>query len=439
MLYAAAPDVAAEGVHTAPLWMLLAGLLLCSGLISGSETALFSLDKVDLSQLRDRPGLTPRLVVRLLDRPNDTLITILILNNFVNIAITLTVAALTDRLLASAAAEAFTVAAVASTVSILLIGEIFPKMLAHANARLLTRVLAPPLALAAWVMTPVRIVLNRVLHGLHILLHVPETLPDDEVSEEELKVMINSGEVSSVLEEDELEMIGGVFELRHTTIEEILTPRIAVASVPDNISQEEMLERLRQLRVSRVLVFHETLDELVGFLLIKEVLLEPERPWREHLREPLCVPEQMRLLDLLKLFRRKRMKMAVAVDEYGGVAGIVSLQDLLEEIVGDIYEKHEQRQVWVEPRGDGRWELNGSVDLETVAEELGVEFPERRGRTIGGFVMNTLERIPEVGDEIEHAGLRLRVEEMAGRRVHRLSVWRPAPDDPTGSGEALLS
>jgi CBS domain containing-hemolysin-like protein len=423
VLYAATPaGPAVAAGDTTLLWMLLGGLLLCSGLVSSSETALFSLDKLDLSQMSGSRHVGARMAVRLIERPNDLLVTILILNNFINIAVTLTVAALCDRMLTGARAEAFTVAAAASTLSILFVGEILPKMLAHSHPRTGAMLLAPPLTAAALVLRPIRAVLHVVLRVLYRLFRIPENPAVDEVSEEELKVMISSGEVSSVLEEDELEMIDGVFELRHTTIEEILTPRISVVAVPEDLSQEEMVRRLRSSPTHRVLVYRETLDELVGFLLVKEVLLEPEKPWRPHLREPLCVPEQMRLLDLLKTFRRHRMKMAVAVDEYGGVAGIVSLQDVLEEIVGDIYEKHEPVQVRIESRGEDRWSLNGSMSLEDAGAALKIEFPTRRGRTIGGFVMNMLGRIPHVGDRLDHAGLQFQVAEMAGRRVHRLDV-----------------
>jgi CBS domain containing-hemolysin-like protein len=411
--------------------MLLLGLLLGSGVVSAAETALFSLDKLDASQLRGERAFTSRWIVGLLDRPNDALVTVLILNNFINVAIALTVAALTGRMLRGAPTEAFTLSAIFATLGILFVGEILPKMLALGHPRLASRLLAPPLVAAEWLLAPARQGVNLALRGLYRMLRIPEASSMDDVSEEELKVMINSGEVSSVLEEDELEMIGGVFELRQMTIEEIMTPRVAVVAVPDDLSQEEMIERLRQSPFNRVLVYHGTMDEPIGFVLVKEALLEPEKPWRARLREALCVPEQMRLLDLLKALRRRRMKMAVAVDEYGGVSGIVTLQDVLEEIVGEIHEKHEPRRPAITPDGPGRWHVGGSIALDVAAKELGVAFPSRRGRTLGGFVMNALGRMPRPGDEVAHDRLRLRVTHMAGRRVQSLEAWIAAPEGPT--------
>ncbi|OPZ09452.1 MAG: Magnesium and cobalt efflux protein CorC [candidate division BRC1 bacterium ADurb.BinA292] len=421
-----------------PLFTLFLVLLCCSGLISSSETALFSLDKVDLARLRGSTRWIDLRILRLLDRPNDTLITILILNNFANIAISLTVAAITDRLLGSASAVSFLAAAVAATTTILLMGEIVPKMLAHQRPLPAARVLSPALAGASWLMYPLRTFLNFCLKGLYRLLRIPTRRRPEDVTDDELKAMISAGEVAQILEQDEREMIDGVFELRRTTVQEILTPRLSVTAVPDDLDQAAMLDRLRQSPNNRVLVYHDSPDELVGFLLVKEVLLDAESPWRNHLREPLCVPERVGLLDLLKMFRQQRTKMAVVVDEYGGVAGIVTLQDLLEEIVGDIYEKHEYVSHDIQPIGEGAWRITGSFNLEELADQLGITFPERMGVTLGGFVMNTLGRVPRVGDEVHYEGHAFRVEEMMGRRILGITVRREAPAEaaaPDQTGE----
>jgi putative hemolysin len=209
---------------------------------------------------------------------------------------------------------------------------------------------------------------------------------------------------------------------------------MAVVGVPDDLDQAEMIERLRQSPNNRVLVYHETLDHVIGFLLVKEVLLDEKGDWHTHLREPLLVPEGVGLLDMLKMFRQKRMKLAVIVDEYGGVAGIVTLQDLLEEIVGDIYEKHEHDRQEIAPVGEEEWRVAGTTNLERLGETCGVEFPEEKGRTVGGFVMNTLGRIPDVGDEVTWDHLSLTVEKMAGRRLQTVRVRR-APQAAEAAGE----
>lgn len=415
--------------------LLFLGLLIGSAFGSSTEIALFSLDKLDLSQLRNSKRWTDRAILRLLGRPNDTLITILIINNAFNISASLTAGSLAAALLPQKTALTFTLAAALASGGILLLGEILPKVVAHVNPQRAARILAPPLAAVAWALAPLRFALGLVMKGIFALFDIPDRRADEEVSEEELKVMISSGEVSQVLEQDERAMIDGVFELRRTVAAEILTPRLAVTAVPDDLTQEEMLTRLRQSPNNRVLVYHETMDQVTGFLLVKEVLLDGKGDWRSHLREPLLVPEGVGLLDLLKMFRQKRMKIAIVVDEYGGVAGIVTLQDLLEEIVGDIYEKHEHDKREIAPMGEEEWRVAGTALLGRLGETCGVEFPEEKGRTVGGFVMNMLGRIPDVGDEVTYESVSLTVEKMAGRRLQTVRVRRRPPVAAETGGE----
>jgi putative hemolysin len=417
-------------------------LLVASGLVSSSETALFSLDKVDLSLMRGSSRWSERQILRLLDRPNDTLITILILNNIVNISASLTAGALTDRLVGQASAAAFLIAALLATVGLLLVGEILPKMLAHLYPRTAAHLLAPPLVFWSHACLPLRVAVRGSMRGLFHLFRIPEAVSGEDISEEELKAMINSGEIAQVLEEDEREMIDGVFDLRRTTVDQILTPKLAVFALPDDLTPEEMRARLRECPHNRVPIYHESLDNLRGFILVKEVLLNQESDWREFLREVICVPERVGLLALLKIFRQRRTKIAVVVDEYGAVAGIVTLQDLLEEIVGDIYEKHEPADGEILVIESERWRVAGFINLAELGEELNVEFPSDLGRTAGGFVMNSLGRIPRAGDEVRHGSLRLRVLEMAGRRVHSLEVVRelePGDADPDRTGDEAQS
>ncbi|MEN6627296.1 MAG: hemolysin family protein [Candidatus Sumerlaeia bacterium] len=412
-------------------------MLIGSGLMSACETALFSLDKLDISLMRGSHRWRERSILRLLDRPNDTLITILVINNVVNIAASLSAGALMTGVIGGESTLAFTLAAALATAGILFIGEIVPKMLAHLSPMRMARILSPPLVATAWTITPLRWAIRLGMRGLFRAFKIPEEAAGEDISEEELKAMIGSGEISQVLEQDEREMIDGVFELRGTSVDQILTPRLSVTAFPDDLGQEEMIARLRASTNSRVLIYHDTLDTLVGFLLVKEVLLEPERPWRELVREPVLVPERIGLLDLLQLFRRRRTKMAVVVDEYGAVAGIVTLQDLLEEIVGDIYEKHEHVQsevVALEP--GAHWKVSGAMDVDRLGEQLGAQFPTHLGRTVGGFVMNSLGRIPRVGDEVRQEPYVLRVQQMAGRRVHALDVTREAETGGDGGEEA---
>lgn len=418
---------------SAVMIVLFAGLLVVSGLVSACETALFSLDKLDLSQMRNSGHWADRRVTGLLDRSHDTLIAILILNNTVNIAVALTSGALMERLFAGrAAAEAFVAAAALATVLILIFGEIVPKILANLHARRAARFLGPPLAIFTGLLHAVHVA-PAIRRGLR-LMRIPTAPSPEEVSQQELKSMIQSGEVSSVLEEDEREMIEGVFELRNTTAGDIMTPRIEITALRESMTQEEVIAALREMGHSRVLVCRESLDEPTGFLLAKEVLLEARGDWRKHLRQPLAVPEMIGLHELLKAFRRERTKVAVVADEYGGVAGLVTLHDLLEHIVGDIREKHDKGQDSVVELGGDEWRIAGQLALDECADLLGVAFPSDKGRTLGGFAMNTLCHIPTPGEELRHENLTIRIDAMAGRRILSLHVTRDETSEPAGEG-----
>lgn len=404
------------------LWIVLAVLLMASGLISGSETALFSLNKLDVIQAHNKALRVNRVLIKLLDRPNDTLTTVLVLNNLVNVALSLTAGALTEFYFSGPSVGGFAVAAIGATGVLLVFGEVVPKCVAQARAPAFARLTAWPTAFASYVLTPVRAVMNRFIALMFRKLNVEETRITDRVSEEELKAIMTAGEVSTLLEEDEREMIAGVFELGATFAEEIMVPRTEVTVLADTLSQQEMLDELRGASHSRVLIYHGEIDHLDGFVLAKEILLNPERPWREGIREITCVPQRIRLFDLLTRFRRTSTKITALVDEYGQVAGIVTLHDLLEEIVGDIAERHEQVVSDCQKIGPGRWRVRGQMKLSDLGKELSIDFPDDLGNTIGGFIMNTLGKVPSTGAELRFEGLTLKVTRMVGRRVTHVEI-----------------
>ena len=426
-----ASDLASHGPERAPVALIIVflSLLLMSGLVSGSETAIFSLNKVDVLRVRKKHSASSRALLYLLDRPNDTLTTILVLNNFVNVGLALTAGALTESLFAGQPAAGFVAAAFGATTMILVFGEVVPKSVAHVKAPLLAGLAAWPTALAASLLTPIRRAMNPFIGWVFRRLNVPESTMTDRVSEEELKAMIAAREISTLLEEDEREMIHGVFELGDTYAEEIMIPRTEVSSLRDTLTQDEMHQRLRELVHSRVLIFEDDLDHLTGFVLAKEVLLNPDTFWKEFLRDLLYVPERIRLVDLLDRFRRNSAKIAVLVDEYGVMAGLVTLHDLLEEIVGDMAERHEQVVEDCERLEPGRWRVQGQMKLSDLGREISVAFPEDAASTVGGFLMNMLGRIPTTGSELRYDGLAMKVTRMVGRRIIQIEVEQVKPEE----------
>ncbi|MBI3734966.1 CBS domain-containing protein, partial [Candidatus Sumerlaeota bacterium] len=205
---------------------------------------------------------------------------------------------------------------------------------------------------------------------------------------------------------------------------------------PDTLTQEELIAQLRQTDRSRVVVYKKTLDHPLGFLLVKEILLNPATPWREKLREPLLVPLRARLLDLLKKFRYTKSKMALLVDEFGGVSGMITLHDLLEEIVGDIRERHEPARADFQKIAEGFWIASGHMNRGDLAAELDVKFPEDLGTTAGGFIMNSLGHVPSPGDELHWNGFIFKVARMAGRRITQIEIRRATPPTEPADSES---
>lgn len=399
-------------------------LLACSGIVSGSETAIFSLDRLDVVQFRKNPRRGDRALLYLLDRPNGTLIAILILNNLANVALSLVAGAMADVYFTGLPAVGIAVAGLGVTASILVFGEVVPKCVSQATAPRIAPIAAWPTAAFAQLIWPIRLLLNAWIGLVFRLLKVPPMTTDDLVSEEELKVMMNVSRVSGLLEEDERDMIRGVFELDETFAEEIMIPRSEVVGYPKTTPHEEMVENIRKSSHSRILVFGDTPEHVEGFVLAKEVLLHPDRDWTESIRQIMCVAPRIRLDDLLTQFRRNAAKIAAVVDEYGQFSAIVTLHDLLEEIVGDMAERHETIVQEFLALSDGHYRVQGRSKLADLGRELGVDFPSDMGATVGGFVMNMLGHVPSEGVRLQHEGLDFEVARMIGRRILQLEVRR---------------
>lgn len=412
-----------------PLFCLL---LVLSGFVSGTETAIFSLDRIDILQLKsDSKGF--RYALRyLLERPNDTLTTILILNNLINVAISLVGGAMAEVYFSTLSPLALAGVAFCVTSLILTFGEVVPKCVAQVTAHTIAPYAAWPTYLIATALRPVRRLMNAFIGWIFELLHVPLAGEADLVSEEELKVMLSAGRVSNLLEEEERDMILGVFELDDTYAEQIMVPRNEVLALSEALSQSEVVEKLKSAPHSRILVYRDDLDHLLGFVLAKEVLLNDPGDWHKCIREIICIPERMRLDDLLRQFRRNSTKIVAVVDEYGQVAGIVTIRDLLEEIVGDMAERHEKVVPEVRIQNDGSVSVLGRTKLADLARALSVEFPPDIGATAGGFVMNMLGQVPHEGAEVNYAAYTFRVKRMIGRKVNVIEVV-PRAEEPAAA------
>jgi CBS domain containing-hemolysin-like protein len=259
------------------------------------------------------------------------------------------------------------------------------------------------------------------------------------ITEEEIKTMVDAGEEGGVIAEDEKEMIYNIFTLGDTLVREVMVPRIDILAVDVASPLLEALNAILAAGHSRVPVYRDTIDNVIGLLYIKDVLplmlqCRTDAPLTELLREPFFVPETKKADDLLLEMQSRKVHMAIVVDEYGGTAGLITIEDLLEEIVGEIQDEYDSEEPVYEAIGDNEYLMKARMNLDDVAQLLEVELPDEDSDTLGGFIVKRLGRVPAAGDMVEHNGLRLVIQAVNGRRIDDVRVTRLPPAEPAGEG-----
>jgi CBS domain containing-hemolysin-like protein len=254
------------------------------------------------------------------------------------------------------------------------------------------------------------------------------------VSEDEIKAMVDEAERDDVIEEEEREMIHSVFEFGDTILREVMVPRPDMVAVPLQTSLQEVLELILRSGFSRIPVYDGTIDEVVGLAYAKDVLRrlhdgQADKPLADILRQAPFMPESMRAAEGLREMRRNKSHMVIVIDEYGGTSGLVTLEDLLEEIVGEITDEYDREEPNVEPLPDGDYRVNARLGIDEVNELLDVELPSTEWDSIGGLLFNLVGGVPREGQEVEFQGLRLRAERVQGRRIGRVRIHRLSPPE----------
>lgn len=381
-----------------------------SAFFSASETALFSLSSLKLRRLQDasRRGHT---VKALLKRPTHLLSTIVFGNMLVNIALSsLSTAVFVSRWGESGLALAI----VLSGTLILFFGEVFPKNIAIYAADKLSLFSAAPLVVFSRIFAPFIVLIESVVAFFSSF--VIRRGQVKVLSEEELKAALLLGRKDGQITKSEQRMISHLLEFKDTWASEILTARIDIKGIDIKFNQAEVFEFLRRHKHSRFPVYEESLDNIVGVLHAKKVFLNPAKDWRLFLQEPIFVPESKRIDDLLKLFLEKHQRIAVVLDEYGGTEGMVTLEDIEEEIFGEIYDEFETPGEVIMKVEDGAWRIYGKTPLKTVNLELGLDLPEEENN-LAGFLLSQMEKIPRSGESFKWQGLRFVIERATAKRI----------------------
>jgi len=406
----------------ATLAMLFTLLALCM-FFSISETALFSLQKVDREALKDDRSIG-ELIRHLLHRPRRLLAALLIGNEFANIGLSAASAALV--LAAFPDLPWLNIVLVAPV--LILFGDVLPKTLGLRFARQVATRIARPLAFWNELVSPVRWVLSGVgdliLRGLGIS---PAPLHDS-IQEDQLRTLIDQGRETGVIQPMEQEIIHRVFEFGDLPVSRLMTPRPDIFSLSVTTPWLELLEEIRTARYSRVPVWQSNPDNIVGVLLVKDLLRHRDSP-PSHARQLLkllhpamFVPPSKRAQDLLREFRGKNSHMAIVVDEHGSISGLVTLDDLLTELVGEVLDESDVDEKEVVKLQENVWTVKAGIDIEDFDARFNVEVPEGDYTTLGGFVFHQLGAAPRKGDEVEWNGLHFHVSGVDGRRITEITV-----------------
>lgn len=406
--------------------------LILSGFFSGSEVALFSITRAKVRTLVNDKEPGSEALATLKKSPDRFLITILIGNNIVNILAASVATAVAIGFLGETGL-AVTVSTIVVVLLLLVFGEIWPKMYASRNATGLSLRFSPIILFLSRIFAPVIFIFNKIagkMTGAGAFAH-------HMITEEEIKEWIDVGQEEGTIEKDEQEMLHSVFEFSDTRVREVMTPRIDVVMLEDTSSSDEALEIFKKTGFSRLPVWHENIDTIRGILNVKDAIfsvLETHEsvPIVELLSEPLFVPETKNIDDLLRELRVKKTHMAIVLDEYGSFVGIVTVEDILEELVGDILDEFDTEEHELVRVAEDVYSVDARIWVEDLNKQLDLHLPmSETYETIAGLVIERLGNIPRIGDvcELTEEGVRLVIIQMTGKRINRLKLIRIQPPE----------
>ena len=416
--------------HIFVLMAVLIVLVAMSAYFSATETAFSSLNRIRVKNMADSGNKRAALVLSLSDNYDKLLSTILIGNNIVNI----TSASISTVVFVAFLADAgVTVSTVVMTVVVLIFGEISPKSMAKQNAERFAMFSAPLLRVFMVVFTPLNFLF---MQWKKLLDRLFKSRSSAGMTGEELLTLVDEVQNEGTIDEEAGQLIRAAIEFDDLEVQDILTPRVQIKALDEDSTLEEVEALFVEQGFSRLPVYRGTIDTIVGILHEKELLpaLRAGRPWQEAVREAVCVPPSMHISDLLRLLQQKKSHMALAVDEFGGTAGLVTMEDILEELVGDIWDESDEVEEDFRKVEEGAWEVSGSYRFEELADELDIK-EEADAVTVSGWVMEELGAIPYAGDSFDYDNrLRVTVLSADNRCATRLLITLlkepPRSDDP---------
>lgn len=413
-------------------WIILTLLILCivcSAFFSGSEIALSSLGKITLKRLSKENPHKKKQFDLLLSNPSRWLVTILIGNNLANIAAASLATVLVENWLGGTQGKIVGIVTGVMTFIILVFGEVAPKRYCREHAEKVSLRVIKPIFFLSTILSPVVKALTFLTQGI---LRVPsdESLMSKPITEKEIHALIDIGQEEGALEEREEQLLHSALEFDETRVKEIMTPRTKVVAIPAEASLVELSKLTNEVGYSRIPVYEGRLDNIVGIAYIKDLLSISDK-WdklkvKDIMHPPVFVPYTTRLSELLHQLQREKIHLAIVVDEYGGMAGIVTIEDLLEELVGEIEDESDKAfPEKIQLLKDGSALVEGDTDIDEINEKLGTSLPEKAltFESIGGFIFNYLGRIPKQGETIVKDGVKIEVVDVDARHIKKVKIF----------------
>lgn len=402
-------------------------LLVLSAFFSSAETALTTVNRIRLRTLAEDGDKRAARVLRITDDSGKMLSAILIGNNIVNLSASSIATSLAIKLWGSVGAG---IATGILTLLILIFGEISPKTLATIYSEKISLMYSGTIELLMKILTPIIFIINKLSLGFLLLLRVDPNAGDQQMTEEELRTIVDVSKESGVIESEEHAMIHNLFDFGDAQAKEVMVPRIDMIFANINSSYDELIQIFQENMFTRLPIYEESTDNVIGILNMKDLLFCTDREHfcvRDVMREPYFTYEHKNTAELFMEMRKPSVSLAIVLDEYGATAGLITLEDLLEEIVGEIRDEYDtDEEDFILPLSEREYMVLGSTNLDDLCEELGLNFTSEDYDTIGGYLMGLLDHLPEKNEIIiTDDDVLLRVEQMDKNRIERIYIKKP--------------
>lgn len=411
--------------------ILVIVLLLLSGFFSSAETSLVAVSRIRIRTLAEEGNSRAKMLLNIFAHEDKMLSAILIGNNLVNTWLASTAATLASGF----GGAAVSIATFVITFLILVFGEITPKTMATQNAEKLALLYAPVITLLMKLLTPVIWFINLFSSLILRLFGIRRTASGPSMTESELRTIVDVSHEEGVIESDEKELLNNVFDFGDARAKEVMVPRVHVVMAEAGSTYRDLLSLFRQEQFTRIPIYEDTVDNIIGLVNMKDLLLlddSSQFDLKKMLRKPYFTVENKKISDLLMEMKNSTVNMAIVLDEYGELSGIITVEDIIEEIVGEVHDEYDAHEAEnIRKVGDRTWVVKGYLSLHDINDELGLNLDSEDFDSIGGLMIDAIGRLPKLGDQVTLPdGVTLQVTKTQKNRIEEVRILFPSPESP---------